>query len=123
MPSGRPIFFFTIQNTHVIKLNTRSTHISIILSVINEIGLIAAATPKIKRMLNTLDPTTFPTAISSSFFLAAASDVASSGSEVPHATMVSPIRVSDTPKNPAKSTAPSTTQSPPNCTATAPPTI
>ena len=96
---------------------------SITFSMMNPMGLSVEATPRIIRMLNTLDPTTFPTAMSSSFFLAAVTEVTSSGRLVPIATMVRPIRFSDSPKAAATVFAPLTTQSPPNFTATAPPTI
>ena len=86
-------------------------------------GLTVAATPRIIRMLNTLEPTTLPTAISSSFFRAATTEVTSSGRLVPIATMVRPIRFSERPKNAAMVFALFTTQSPPNLTATAPPTM
>ena len=86
-------------------------------------GEITAAAPRIRRILKIFEPTTFPTAISSSFFLAATMDVTSSGRLVPKATMVSPIRVSESPAMRAILTAPSTTQSPPNLMATMPPAM
>ena len=54
-----------------------------------------------------------PTAISLSPFLAAITDVTSSGREVPNATMVSPISASLSPNILAISLAPSTDISPP----------
>ena len=49
--------------------------ISIIFSIINVTGLIAAATPRINKILKMLEPITFPSAISTSFFLAATIEV------------------------------------------------
>ena len=57
------------------------------------IGLIADAMPSTIRMLKILEPIALPSAISTSFFLAATIEVTSSGREVPMETMVSPIRV------------------------------
>ena len=72
-------------------LNTKSTEISIMFSVINSIGLMAPVIPITINILNILEPIAFPSAISTSFFLAATTDVTSSGREVPIATMVNPI--------------------------------
>ena len=47
----------------------------------------------VNKILKMLEPITFPSAISTSFFLAATIDVTSSGRLVPIATMVSPISV------------------------------
>ena len=46
------------------------------------IGLIAEATPSTISILNILDPIALPSAISTSFFLAATIEVTSSGSDV-----------------------------------------
>ena len=64
--------------------------------------------PRIKKILKRLEPMTFPIAISFSFFFAATMEVTSSGSEVPIATTVSPIKVSLRPRMRAKFVAPST---------------
>jgi len=64
-------------------------------------------------MLKMFDPTTFPTAMSGFFLIAATIDVASSGSEVPTATMVSPTIDSDIPMRIATPTAPFTSICPP----------
>jgi hypothetical protein len=56
-------------------------------------GLIRELTPSTKRILKIFDPITLPTAISTFFLYAATTDVASSGSYVPTATIVSPIRL------------------------------
>ena len=57
------------------------------------IGLMEVEEPRINRMLNRLDPTTFPRANQLSPFLAATKEVASSGRDVPIAIIVNPIRV------------------------------
>ena len=97
----------------------------------NITGLIAPATPSTRSMLNILEPITFPSAISTSSFFAATIDVTSSGRLVPSATIVSPIRFWLSPRLEAMVEAPSsipsattsTTKSPPNFIATAPPII
>ena len=87
------------------------------------IGLIADAMPSTIRMLKILEPIALPSAISTSFFLAATIEVTSSGREVPMETMVSPIRVWLIPRSPAILAAASTVTSPPTAMATAPPTM
>ena len=67
----------------------------------------------IKKILNILLPITLPNAISAFFFIAAITEVANSGNEVPNATTVKPIIASDTPKRVAISTALFTMSSPP----------
>ena len=100
-----------------------STAISKRLFVINAIGLIAEAIPSTIKILNTLEPIAFPSAISTSFFLAATMDVTNSGSDVPTATIVRPTNVSVIPNAIASVLAESTTQSPPKAIPAAPPTI
>ena len=97
--------------------------ISIIFSRINATGLMADATPRTIRILKILEPTAFPTAISTSFFLAATTEVTSSGREVPMETMVSPTSVWLIPRSMAMRLAASTVRSPPKAMASAPPTI
>ena len=70
-------------------------------------------TPRIKKTLKIFDPTIFPTAISGCFLRAAATDVASSGSDVPAATIVRPIKLSLMPKVRAMLDAEVTKRSPP----------
>ena len=94
-----------------------------IFSLMIVIGLIADAIPRTIRMLNTLDPTALPSAISTSFFFAATIEVTSSGREVPMETIVSPISVWLMPRSPAILAAASTVISPPIAIAAAPPTI
>ena len=71
-------------------------------------GATTEASPSTLRMLKILLPTTFPTAMSRSPRKAATTEVATSGSEVPAATIVSPMISSETPKCLAICTAPST---------------
>ena len=54
-------------------------------------GLIVADVPMMKKTLKSDEPTTLPMAMSGFFFTAATIEVASSGSDVPAATMVSPM--------------------------------
>ena len=54
-------------------------------------GVIVALIPNTKKMLNRLLPTTLPIANPGFFFIAATTDVANSGNEVPPATNVNPI--------------------------------
>jgi len=74
-------------------------------------------------MLKVLLPTTFPTAMSRCPFTAAATDAATSGSEVPAATIVRPMTSSDTPSSLAMSVAAPTNQRDPMTRATRPTTI
>ena len=83
-------------------------------------ALITEPMPTINKILNILDPTTFPIAMLSSPFLIAVTDVTSSGSDVPTATIVRPISVSLTPNALAILLAPFTTACPPQITAAIP---
>ena len=58
-------------------------------------GLIRAETPRIPRMLKILEPRIFPMAMSFFFWIAATTDVANSGREVPTATTVNPMTASE----------------------------
>ena len=86
----------------------------------NAIGLMADAIPSTMSMLKMHEPTAFPSAISTSFFLAATIDVTSSGSDVPIDTMVSPTSVWLIPRSIAMRLALSPTTSPPTAMPTAP---
>jgi len=70
-------------------------------------------TPRIKRILKIFDQIIFQRARSVFFLYAAMIEVASSGSEVPIAIIVSPITLSESPKYLAMSVAPLTIRSPP----------
>ena len=54
-------------------------------------GRMRELTPNMSKRLKILDPTILPMAISAFFFIAATTEVASSGREVPAATMVKPM--------------------------------
>ena len=85
-----------------------STHKSELVMPVRCKGVMDALQPNTKNTLNRLLPTTLPMAISGFFFKAATMDVASSGSDVPPATSVSPITDSLTPRLRAMPLAPST---------------
>ena len=72
------------------------------------IGQMTPVIPRIIRILNTLEPITLPMAIEERPFIAATTLVASSGSDVPPATMVRPIMASLTPSDLATAEADST---------------
>ena len=86
-------------------------------------GVIRAVVPATNKMLNILLPTIFPMAISAFPLLAAVTEVTSSGSDVPKATIVRPIILSLMPNALAMAVAPSTARSLPNTIAAIPPTI
>ena len=75
------------------------------------------------KILKILLPTIFPMAIPAFPFLAAVTDVTSSGSDVPIKTIVSPISVWLIPRSLAILEAASTVISPPTAIAAAPPII
>ena len=83
----------------------------------------SAAVPITNKILKILLPTIFPMAIPAFPFLAAVTDVTSSGSDVPNATIVRPINRSLIPKNLAISVAPLTAKSLPITTITPPSTM
>ncbi len=70
-------------------------------------------TPKTRKTLKMFEPITLPTARSAFLLKAAVAEVTNSGNDVPIATMLSPIKDSDRPKDFAIITLPSTIQSPP----------
>ena len=86
-------------------------------------GVIRDVIPKTKRILNIFDPTIFPTEIALSFLKAAIAEVANSGKDVPKATTLIPITISEIPKYRAKNIAPSTNKLAPNARAIIPPKI
>ncbi len=90
---------------------------------LNSIGEIIALKASTQRILKIFEPITFPIAISVCFFLAATSEAASSGSDVPRATIVKPIKTSLKPKKRAISEALSTINLPPTNKAIIPPII
>ena len=86
-------------------------------------GRITADRPSTKNMLNRQLPITLPTARPGRPFVAATTEVASSGRDVPAATMVRPITASLTPMARASDDALSTKISPPHTRAARPSTI
>ena len=78
------------------------------------VGLIIPAKPSTPRRLNKSLPSKFPIAIPCFSLNAAVNDVASSGAEVPAATIVTAITQSYTPKVRARLDACSTIKCPPN---------
>ena len=64
----------------------------------NEIETKHADTPATQRMLKMLLPIMFPMAMSVFPFLAAVTEVTSSGSDVPNAIIVRPMILSETPQ-------------------------
>lgn len=56
-------------------------------------GVMSALDPTTNRILKIFDPMIFPIAISALPFLAAVTEVTSSGKDVPKATIVSPINL------------------------------
>ncbi len=85
------------------------------------IGVIIDENPRIQKILKIFDHTMFHTAISLCHFRAAMMDVANSGNDVPTATIVKPMTISDIPKDRAIVTAPSTNIFPPKKRPTRPP--
>ena len=77
----------------------------------------------ITRWIKQFSPTMFPTEIALSFLNAATAEVANSGSDVPKATTLIPITISDIPRYRAKNIAPSTNKFAPSARAIVPPMI
>lgn len=69
--------------------------------------------PNTNKILNKLEPITFPTAMSNLPFFVAITDVTHSAKLVPNATTVNPIKLSHIPNALAISVAPLTTKVPP----------
>ena len=86
-------------------------------------GLIVAVQPSTRNILKILLPMTLPSAMPVLPFSAAVTEVASSGSDVPAATMVRPITASLTPSPAAMPEAPATKRSPPYISPARPPMI
>jgi hypothetical protein len=95
------------------RLAKMFTIISIFDKGCKETGLITALIPKMKNTLNIFDPTIFPIAKSTFFFLAAITLVASSGRDVPIDTIVKAITLWESPIADATSTAETTIMRPP----------
>ena len=85
-------------------------------------GHSTADNPATTSRLNTLEPSTLPTAISLAPCKAAVRLTASSGADVPKATMVRPTSKGDTPSRRAKADAPATNLSAPHTSSAKPAT-
>ena len=98
MPQG----FLNSRFRNVPSHSTTPAPMAITVSAINlrskSTGQIRAAVPITKRILKILLPTILPIAIPALPRFAAVTDVTSSGSEVPKATIVKPIKRSLIPK-------------------------
>jgi hypothetical protein len=94
--------------TNINILAIRFTHKSICIHSYAGRVVINQVAPNIHNVLNILEPTTAPTAISVCFLNAAMRLTASSGKDVPIATIVTQIKASGKPKFEAIETALST---------------
>ena len=124
IPAGR-FNFISLLQTHTSK--STAAAIAITESMMNlsakTTGVISAVVPATNNILNILLPTMLPIARSALPLYAAVTDVTSSGSEVPSATIVSPMTLSLIPNALAIAVAPSTARSLPNTIAAIPPTM
>ena len=111
-------FVFAKMNKRILLINKIPQSIIDSLSMCS--GERMAENPRINKMLNRLEPIAFPSARPLSPFLVATMEVTSFGSEVPIATLVSPLKFWLTPKLVAMMHALSTTKSPPKMTAARP---
>ena len=107
-PSSRVMVYFVNENSHNNIIEPKSTERSTRLIPCMFMGEITPVTPKISKMLNTFEPNTLPMAMPLLPLRAATALVASSGCDVPPATMVSPITASLMPMALATVVAPST---------------
>ena len=94
---------------------------STMLIPVNESGVMRAEPPRIRSVLEMLEPSMFPSASWPLPLRAATMLVASSGIEVPAASTVTAINLSDTPKPFAISVAAFTKSLPPKISAESPP--
>ena len=85
--------FFGKQNSKRSTTEAPATIVSNLKADANGTGITRLDNPTTNKMLKILLPIIFPTAISQFFFIAADTDVNSSGKEVPKATIVSPINL------------------------------
>ena len=73
---------FCIANTYVIRVTIIINKVSINNTGSIDIGEIVAEAPSTNKMLNILEPITFPSAIEDSPFIAAIIEVTNSGSQM-----------------------------------------
>ena len=95
------------------KLARITATMSLLFPVWKGNGFMIEPIPRTKKILKIFEPTTLPTAISTFLLWAATAEVASSGSDVPTATMVNPTKDWLIPNFGARCTAPSTIHFPP----------
>lgn len=110
-------------NTHRSIVPITAVHASTMPPAGMATGWITAVTPRINTILKIFDPIIFPSAIPCIPARAATIVETISGSDVPIATIVSPIIVSESPMYPAITTADSTTRTPPAISSISPPII
>ena len=96
---------------------------SAIVIPVKDSGEIIAEPPSIRRMLEMFEPSMFPRASWPRPFIAATTQVASSGIDVPAAITVIAMNLSDTPNNRAISVAEFTKRRPPKINPARPPVI
>ncbi len=114
-PSHRLIFRpFPVKMNRKSKRDARAfTSRSTLLSAVACRGVMVADVPRMRNVLNRLEPTTLPIAMSAFFLRAATIEVANSGREVPTETTVRPMILSVIPMDWAMLTAPVTSSRPP----------
>ena len=123
MPHGRRSSLCLYVPIHKIAPTTTAMIVSMMNLLSNGTVQMSAVVPITNKILKILLPTIFPIAIPAFPFRAAATDVTSSGSEVPSATIVSPINRSLLPNYRAIADAPLTAKSLPFTTSTPPITM
>ena len=117
------LLFLPVQelNRSARELSTRTPR-STGLILANDSGQARAEDPRIRRMLDMLEPMMLPRARAPYFFAAATTQVTSSGNDVPPARIVMAMNFSDRPEFSAIRQAESTRMSPPNIKAAIPTT-
>ena len=93
-PSHRSMMYLVNEKNQIMIMDITNIDRSVSVMPCNCMGQISPVTPNMPRILNTLDPSTLPMAIPLLPFRAETILVASSGSDVPPATMVSPTTAS-----------------------------
>lgn len=120
IPSLLPIRKLVREKINKSIVNTIIIQISVKITGLMAKGEIRDAAPRTNKILKIPLPTTFPKAISLSFFSAAEIEVTNSGNEVPIATIVKPTKASLIPHDKAISVALDTTNCPPRIIAANP---
>ena len=101
------LFLFNRKNNPIVNITIKNPWVMI---VVNSIGMLRKrmAIPNTNKIFMILEPMILPITIPVSPYLVAARDAASSGNEVPSATMDIPITREETPSASAIPVAPST---------------